>query len=111
MVTNNSGLNLIGDSLNPIRTTLNSESFRSKPCKLYRISKPICHSAATSQKYPINKYNIKRIKGLLLVFLKQFDIDEFRFLIKYLKNLLDRYHTNPIEIFSNYFKNYSLIFI
>ena len=45
------------------------------------------------------KINLKRIKRLLLIFLKQFDVDEFNFLIKFLEILFIKYADDPLKIF------------
>jgi hypothetical protein len=45
------------------------------------------------------KINIKRIKRLLLIFLKQFDVDEYKFLIKFLDILFIKYLNDPMKIF------------
>ena len=45
------------------------------------------------------KINLKRIKRLLLIFLKQFDVDEFKYLIKFLEILFIKYADDPLKIF------------
>lgn len=45
------------------------------------------------------KTTIARIKHLFLIFLKQFDVDEYKILVKYLRHLLGKYrHESPIKL-------------
>ena len=56
-------------------------------------------SSQQSQCQNHKKINIQRIKRLLLIFLKQFDVDEYAFLIKFLDLMLIKYQNDPAKIF------------
>ncbi|CAF0749462.1 unnamed protein product [Brachionus calyciflorus] len=43
--------------------------------------------------------NLIRIKHLLIIFLRQFDSEEFRLVCKYLKHILTKYNEDPFEIY------------
>ena len=43
--------------------------------------------------------SLKRIKHLFHVFLKQFQVDEYKLLLQFLQLLIDKYNSNPAALF------------
>ena len=60
-------------------------------------STPKSNSCSGIDKHP-PKINLKRLKRLLLIFLKQFDADEFKFLINYMDILFIKFLNDPLKI-------------
>ncbi len=44
-------------------------------------------------------YKFKRMKQLFLVFLKQFEVDDYKLLIHFLHLIINKYNTNPTKLF------------
>jgi hypothetical protein len=44
-------------------------------------------------------YKFKRMKQLFLVFLKQFEVDDYKLLIRFLHLIINNYNTNPTKLF------------
>jgi hypothetical protein len=42
---------------------------------------------------------LRRIKRLFLIYLKQFDIEEFKLMIKFLRFILNKYKLEPLKLF------------
>lgn len=51
----------------------------------------------------LEAFNFKRMKHLFLIFLKQFEVNEYKILIKFLQLIVDKYNLNPSKLFSTYF--------
>lgn len=43
--------------------------------------------------------NFKRMKQLFLIFLKQFEMDEYKLLIQFLQLIINKYNLNPSKLF------------
>jgi hypothetical protein len=43
--------------------------------------------------------NPKRMKHLFLIFLKQFQVNEYKLLMQFLQLIIDKYNLNPSKLF------------
>lgn len=54
---------------------------------------------AMSQQQINKNTKFKRMKHLFLIFLKQFEVDEYKLLIQFLQLIIDKYNVNPSKLF------------
>ena len=47
--------------------------------------------------------DLKRMKNLFLVFLKQFEVDEYKLLMQFLQLIISKYNSKPSNLFGEYF--------
>ena len=45
--------------------------------------------------------NTKRMKNLFLIFLKQFQVNEYKLLMQFLQLIIEKYNSNPSKLFGN----------
>jgi len=77
------------------------ECIQTKKKNINQMEKHYCAEPCSNQS---PKLNINRIKLLFLKFLKQFNIQELNFVIKFLKYLLNKYDSDIIELLGRLFK-------
>ncbi len=53
-----------------------------------------------------NVANSKKMKHLFLLFLKQFEVDEYKFLMSFLQLVIDKYNMNPSTLFGKSHSNH-----
>ena len=51
----------------------------------------------------ITDVNLLKMKNMFLMFLKQFDVNEYKYLMQFLQLIITKYNVNPSQLFSKFF--------
>jgi hypothetical protein len=51
----------------------------------------------------ITDVNLLKMKNMFLMFLKQFDVNEYKYLMQFLQLIITKYNVNPSQLFGKFF--------
>jgi len=51
----------------------------------------------------ITDVNLLKMKNMFLMFLKQFDVNEYKYLMQFLQLIITKYNVNPSQLFGEFF--------